>query len=59
MTVQALLVLSLVALSILYFGRSALLSLLGGSCAGGCSGCKAGCPARKLQAVEVRLNRKQ
>ena len=57
MTLQALLVMSLVMLSAVYVFRGSLMSFFGGGCASGCGGCKSGCPARKLQAVEARLDR--
>ena len=56
MTLQAVLVLILVALSVLYFLRGTLKSFVGGGCASGCGSCKqGGCAVKKIQAIQADL----
>ena len=58
MTLQSWITLTLAALAASYFFRSSLRSLLGRGCASGCGTCASGaCPARKLQAVQDRLDK--
>ena len=58
MTPQTWITFALAALAAAYFFRSSLRSLLGRGCASGCGTCQSGgCPAKKLQAVQERLDK--
>lgn len=59
MTLQLGIVLALVVLSALWFGRGFLKGFLGG-CSGGCEGCeKGGCTLSKLEALKKDLEAKR
>ncbi len=59
MTLQLGIVLALVALSALWFGRGFIKGFLGG-CGGGCEGCeKGGCTLSKLEALKKDFEAKR
>ena len=57
MTFQFFVVLVLAVLCVLYFMKDLLRSAMKGGCGSGCSSCQSGgCPARKLEAIQAKLD---